>query len=124
VQLIDANDNVSDVCAGTNLATVGNTLYVLDAPYGATNNVYTSYSVASNGATTQLATANLEDIVSASCFSVNPINNDVYVGSYSLGDYGYADYTADGYINVYDATTGAKKTQVAAGVGPCALIFK
>jgi hypothetical protein len=71
-----------------------------------------------------VASAALEDLVYVSSFSVNPINEDVYVGSYSLGDYGYADYTANGYVNVYDANTGAKKTQIAAGVGPCAMIFK
>jgi hypothetical protein len=123
VQMIDASDNVTDVCAGTNLATVGNNLYVLNAPYGASSITYTQYDT-QKSLTETVVNATLEDIVSASSFSVNPVNGDLYVGSYSLGDYGYADYTTDGYINVYDATTGTKKSQIAAGVGPCALIYK
>jgi hypothetical protein len=128
VQMIDAADNVTDVCAGTNLAANGTNLYVLNAPYGASEITYTKYDVKPTAIETasveEVAKATLEDIVSASSFSVNPVNGDLYVGSYSLGDYGYADYTTDGYINVYDATTGVKKSQIAAGVGPCALIYK
>ncbi len=128
VQLIDVANNVSDVCAGTNLAANGNNLYVLNAPYGASEITYTKYNVQPTAIETasvvEVAKATLEDIVSASCFAINPVNKDLYVGSYSLGEHGYADYYSNGYINVYDETTGAKKTQVAAGVGPCALIFK
>ncbi len=124
VQQLDQYGNVTDICAGTYIATVGNNLYVLNAPYGASEIAYTKYQVNNDNTLTQVASATLEDLVYVSSFSVNPINEDVYVGSYSLGDYGYADYTANGYVNVYDANTGAKKTQIAAGVGPCAMIFK
>jgi hypothetical protein len=128
VQQIDVADNVCDVCAGTNLAANGTNLYVLNAPYGASEITYTKYDVQPTAIETasveEVAKATLEDIVSASSFAINPVNKDLYVGSYSLSEYGYADYYSNGYINVYDETTGAKKTQIPAGVGPCALIFR
>ena len=54
---------------------------------------------------------------------VNPANGDVYICADPAGDYGYADYSAPGFVYRYTAD-GTFVKRYAAGVHPCAVIFR
>ena len=73
-----------------------------------------------NGVTTPLHLS--EGVYSPAGIEVDPGTGNLYVLSYNAGDGGYADYSADGYVQVYSAA-GAKLNKYNTGVGPCAVFF-
>lgn len=95
--------------------------YIISDPYGTP-----AYSVcdvtanAINGVTTPLHLS--EGVYSPAGIEVDPGTGNIYVLSYNAGDGGYADYSADGYVQVYSAA-GAKLSKYNTGVGPCAVFF-
>lgn len=118
VQKISSNDEVSDVTHATLMTVKDNTLYLINAPYGATANEYIKYD-------TQDATFTSDFIdkpVDSPCtIAVHPSTGKIYISSYNLVG-GYASYTTDGYVNEYSAT-GKFSKRYDVGVGPCGLTF-
>ena len=95
--------------------------YIISNPYSTP-----AYSVCdvtanpSSGVTTPLNLS--EGVYSPAGIEVDPGTGNLYVLSYNAGEGGYADYSADGYVQVYSAT-GTKLSKYNTGVGPCAVFF-
>lgn len=97
-------------------------VYYINSAYGAEGATVT-YSVydTRTGKTRQFITG--DGVDSPAAIAVDPVNGDVYISSYRINpDTGYADYTADGYVNRYRAD-GTFVAKYDAGVGPTALAF-
>lgn len=97
----------------------GTTFYYINAPYGATTTAYGAFNVLSNQKLTWNPTEKPE---SPSEIAVDPVEGSIYVLSWVLGDYGYADYSANGYGMRYN-TNGVKIGKFDTGVGPTAMFF-
>lgn len=91
--------------------------YYISDPYGTPS--YGIYEIATGNKTT-LDFAS--DIQSPAGISVDPVTGHIFVFSYVMGEYGYADYSADGYVVEYD-NNGTKLRQYATGVGPTSMFF-
>lgn len=63
-----------------------------------------------------------KDIKYPSAIAVDPITNHLWVASYNLSEYGYADYSAPGYIVEFDSNMN-KLHEYNTGVGPTAICF-
>ena len=101
---------------------LGGLVYYVNSAYGAEGATVT-YSVydTRTGGTRQFITG--DGVDSPAAIAVDPVNGDVYISSYRINpDTGYADYTADGYVNRYRAD-GTFVARYDAGVGPTALAF-
>ena len=95
--------------------------YIISDPYGTP--AYSVCDVNTNpasGVTTPLHLS--EGVYSPAGIEVDPGTGNLYVLSYNAGEGGYADYSADGYVQVYSAT-GTKLNKYNTGVGPCAVFF-
>lgn len=119
VQKIDSKDEVTDITKATLIAVKDNTLYLINAPYGAEANKYLKYD-------TQTSTFSTPDFVdqpvdSPCAIAVHPTTGKIYISSYNLVG-GYASYTTDGYVNEYSAD-GKLMKKYDVGVGPCGLNF-
>ena len=96
-----------------------NLIYTINAPYTtpATTASFNVYDI--NAGTTKTFITG-SDIFSAAAITVNPNTGDVYIASYKQNaDTGYADYSANGYVNQY-TSNGTFVKQYEAGVGPTA----
>lgn len=98
----------------------GAKFYYINAPYGASETKYGAYNV-ENGES--VAWEPSEKPVSPSEIAVDPVEGGVYILSYVMGDGGYADYSANGYVVEYNNLTGTKVNQWSTGVGPTAMFF-
>lgn len=96
-------------------------IYMVNAPYTypSTPVTYSVYSVGS-GQTSTFTDGS--DIASPCGMGVDPVTGNVYITSYVMGEYGYADYNANGYVVEYDAW-GTKLNRYETGVGPSAVAF-
>lgn len=96
-------------------------LYLINNPYTypATPVTYSVY-IPSRGETTTFIDGS--DIDSPNGISVDPVTGKIYILSYSMGESGYADYKAAGYVNEYSAS-GAFIKKYTTGVGPTAIAF-
>lgn len=96
-------------------------IYMINAPYSypVTPVTYSVYDT-STGETSTFIDGS--DIESPNGIAVDPLTRKVYILSYYMGDYGYADYSADGYVNEYSAD-GTFIKKYATGVGPTAVAF-
>ncbi len=117
VQKIDASDAVTDVTEATLMAVKGNTLYLINAPYGAESNEYFTYDT-QTGARADMVRSGVD---SPCAINVDPDTGYIYISSYNLVG-GYASYTTDGYLNEYD-TAGTLIQKYDVGVGPCGINF-
>ncbi len=94
-------------------------IYLVNAPYGSNEVTYHVFNTSSR----TLTDLNLSEKVVSPCgIEVNPVTGNLYVLSNNLGDGGYVDYNADGYVVEYD-NEGNKLHQYNTGVGPCAIFF-
>ena len=96
-------------------------LYIVNSPYSSTEETtYTVYDC-NTGQTRTFITG--DDIEYPAAIAVDPENGDVYISSYHVNaDTGYADYSANGYVNQYRAD-GTFVTSYETGVGPTMLVF-
>ncbi len=127
VQSIDANDQVKAIGNGQKIAYDDNKLYIVNTTYDTSYNEVNSYKVLDlNTNQTSDFWGDTSLIFSPGTIGVDPITHDVIITSYQKGDYGYADYTANGYLVVYSKDnkffTNAT-TKFTTGVGPCTLVF-
>ncbi len=122
IQKIDAADNVTYLLDGTLFDVVDGTLYVInsvtDWTTSQTTTTYTRY-VSADDKTEFTPT---QTIASPCAIAVDPNTGYVFISSYVLGEYGYADYQADGYVCVFDFQNN-KSWRFDAGVGPCTVVF-
>ncbi len=112
---IDSNDNATDTEIAATIMTVsGNSLYVINAPWGATEVTYTKYN------TVTMAQAASDSFVSQPVDSpagiaVDPDNGSIYITSYNMVD-GYASYSTPSYVAEYSSNgTFVKKHDVGTG---------
>ena len=127
VQQIDENDEVSVIGTGQKIAYDDNKLYIVNTAYDENWNEVHTYKVLD--LKTNLTTDFWGDtslIFSPGTIGVDPVTHDVFITSYNKGEYGYADYTANGYLVVYSNTNkyfSNAATKFTTGVGPCTLVF-
>lgn len=109
-------------CTMAALSGNGNMFYYINAPYTtpATPVTYGAFDLSSNSL---VGWNPSEKPASPSEIAVDPIKGGVYILSYVLGDYGYADYSANGYVLEYNAATGEMMNKFDAGVGPTTMFF-
>lgn len=119
IQKIDTSDKTTDICEGTLMDIKDNTLYVINAPYGAKTITYIAYNTSTGAKTSD---SFVKTAVDAPCaVAVDPVSGKVFVTSYNLVG-GYASYKTDGYINEYTAD-GTLIKKYNTGVGPIGLTF-
>ena len=119
------NFSVTKVIAdATGMACAGTKIYTFNAPYayGVTNPVTYSVYDTQTGMTSSVSPA---DIESPAAIGVDPLTGDLFIASYHMvtSEYGtYADYSSNGYVNVYDSSFNKKGT-FDCGVGPQRIAF-
>ena len=117
IQKIDKNDKVSKIGEGTLMACYENTLYTINAPYGAATIDFVSYNT-TNGTVEKANYISGEELPSNPCgMNVNPQSGEIYIGSYD----GF-NYTSDGFVFEYSAN-GTFKAKYNVGVGPIGIAF-
>lgn len=105
----------------TGMAAAGYYVYTYNAPYGSSTTTYNVYDIQSGS----LMTLTLADVESPAAIEVDPITGDVAIASYHMttSEWGtYADYSGNGYVNIYDATLSTKKATFDCGVGPTRIV--
>ena len=110
-----SNGEVKLIADATEMAVSKDKIFLFNAPYSypATTPTYKVFDTTSNILADLCDGA---DIESPSKISVDPIKGYVYITSYHMGVYGYADYKGNGYCTVYDEN-GNKQSQFDCGVG-------
>lgn len=112
------------IADATGMACAGTKIYTYNAPYayGVTNPVtYSVYDI-QTGSKSSFSPA---DIESPAAIGVDPLTGDVFIASYHMvtSEWGtYADYSSNGYVNVYDSSFNKKGT-FDCGVGPQRIAF-
>lgn len=120
VQKIDKMNNVTDVTEATLMAVKDNTLYLINAPYGAASDTYTYFSIDTKTGNETKELVN--QVVDSPCnIAVDPITGKIYISSYNMVG-GYISYSTDGYVNEY-SPSGEFIKRYDVGVGPCGLSF-
>lgn len=119
VQKIDKNDNVSVLGKATYMTCYENTLYTINAPFGAPSIEYVSYNTISGSVESSSFISGTADEMPSNptCVSVNPKNGNIMVGSYLAAN----DYLSNGYV--YEYANGAFKARYNAGVGPRKFVY-
>ena len=117
---MNGNSSATLVAEATMAAQYGEKLYLINNAYGTvTEPVYSVYDT-SSGSLTALKLS--EKVESPADIKVDPVTGHIFVLSYQMGDYGYADYNANGYAVEYDAQ-GNKLRRYDTGVGPTTMFF-
>lgn len=116
IQTIDKDDNVKYLCDATMMAIDKNTVYAINAVYGGTPE-YFKIEGSTGVKTPILASTATADIYSPCSIAVDPMSQYIFVGSYNLGAYGYADYSAPGFVMQFKYDGNFVK-KYDAGVGP------
>ena len=101
----------------TAMATAGYYIYTINAPYGQGETSYNIYNISSG----TLLSFTPADIESPACIGVDPVSGNVMIASYHMTqtDWGpFADYSGNGYVNIYDANVSSKLATFECGVGP------
>lgn len=119
-----SDGKVTDIIPATNMAVAGTKIFTYNAPftYPTTIPTYSVYDMTTGKTSEFIAAKSADAPFSASAISADPIRGYVYITSYKKsGDTNYANYAADGYLNVYDMNGKLVKT-CPTGVGPTAII--
>lgn len=114
------NDQASEILfPATMMGINATTLYYIDNGYGASSISYGKYDLKS-GATSSWISGS--DIKSPAGLGVDALSGNTYVISYNLGESGYADYKAAGYMARYDENDALKGTYTV-GIGAVRVFF-
>lgn len=115
------NDQASEILfPATMMGMNATTLYYIDNGYGASSISYGKYDLKS-GVTSSWISGS--DIKSPAGLGVDALTGNTYVLSYNLGESGYADYRAAGYMARYDENDALKGTYTV-GIGAVRVFFK
>ena len=111
---IDSSDNATDTgIEGTIMAVSGNSLYIINAPWGATTVTYAKYNTTTMTPTSSNFVS--QPVDSPAGIAVDPDNGSIYITSYNLVD-GYASYSTPGYVAEYSSDgTFVKEHEVGTG---------
>ncbi|MBO4805055.1 MAG: hypothetical protein J5554_03350 [Paludibacteraceae bacterium] len=120
IQKIDKKDKVTKIGEATLMACYENTLYTINAPFGATTIDFISYNTTDGKvAKENYLNATAEELPNNPCgISVNPNDGNIFIGSYVSS----ADYTSDGNVFEYKAD-GTFKAKYNVGVGPIGFAY-
>ncbi len=123
IQKIDSSDNVSYVCDGTCFDAADGNIYVINSVTDwttyETSVSYTRYSA--SGASSAIVPP--VEIASPCAIAFDTRTGKIFISSYVMGAYGYADYAADGYVAAFSETDPDDCNVYFAGVGPCTIVF-
>ncbi len=115
-----SSDNFEEVCAGTLFACDASNLYVINDPYYGYGTEYYRWSLSSGEKSSLLAEEPTNGL--AAGIAVDPFNGDLAITYYSM-DGGYASYSTDGFVNLYDNAGNALKIDQTVGIAPCGIFF-
>ncbi len=122
IQKIDASDNVSYLCDGTHFDVVNNNLAVINAPFGQGDEKPAPEYFVLNSKGAKITFKPGIEILSPCAIAIDPNYGYVYISSYTISTYGYAAYSAPGYVCRFDLNNGLAK-KFDAGVGPTGFLF-
>lgn len=110
-----------EICPASTICASNDKIYIIDFPYkGESGPQYKVYDV-KTGTLSKFCEGS--EIKYPNMISVDPIKNVVFITSYQLKTgTTSADYKVDGYVVMYDATTGATLGQFNCGVGGGAVV--
>lgn len=119
IQKITKDDSVSVVGEATLMTCNENTLYTINAPYGAGTIDFVSYNTTTGAKEKSAYISGAADELPANplSISVNPKNGNIMIGSYLTA----SDYSSNGYV--YEYADGAFKARYNAGVAPRKIIY-
>ncbi|MCF0159734.1 MAG: hypothetical protein HUJ99_02990 [Bacteroidaceae bacterium] len=116
----DANiGNFTKMFDATAFCNNGEYIYAFDSNYYKPEVTYPKYGL-QTGVTSVMDLSG--DIIIPCAIAADPITKHLWVSSYNLGDSGYADYNAPGYIVEFDEN-GKKLHAYNTGVCPIAICF-
>ena len=114
------NDQASEILfPATMMGINAETLYYIDNGYMADAVSYGKYDIASGKTSAWISGS---DIKSPSGLGVDDLTNSAFVLSYNVGESGYADYSAAGYMVGYDGD-GKKIGTYNVGIGAVRMFF-
>ena len=117
---ITGSDEASDMgIQATIMAVRGNSLYTINAPYGATEVSYIVYNTVTGAVENPNFVSTPVD--SPAGIAVHPESGNIYITSYTLVG-GFASYNTPGYVNAYDPD-GTLTDTYAVGVGAVYMSF-
>ena len=102
----------------TAMAASGYYIYTINAPYGQGETSYNIYNISSGS----LLSFTPADIESPACIGVDPVSGYVMIASYHTTG-GWANWSENGYVNIYDANVSSKIHTFECGVGPQRLSY-
>lgn len=118
IQKIMANDSVIDLnIYATIIAVNGSTLYTVNAPWGASEIDYRSYSTKSGKLLKEKFVNDANVTQAPHAINIDSENGDVYISAYAAA----GDYQSEGIVYQYHADTLKAKYNV--GIGPRKVIF-
>lgn len=103
----------------TGMTCAGTKIYTYNAPYSYGEEVPVTYTVY-DIQTDSKSSFSPKDIESPAAIGVDPLTGDLYIASYHMvsSEWGtYADYSSNGYVNIYSSSF-SKKGTFDCGVGP------
>ncbi len=122
LQIIDSSDNVSYICDATLFDVVDSTVYTINSVTDwTTYESVVTYSIISGGKSTDYTPC--YDLVTACALAVNPATGKIFVSSYNLSSYGYADYSGDCYVVEFGSDFSSYSNVYTAGVGATNILF-
>ncbi len=123
IQKIDSSDKVSYICDGTYFDAADGKIYVINSVTDwttyETSTTYTAYTV--SGTSSPIVPP--AEIASPCAIAVDSSTGKIFISSYVMGAYGYADYTAAGYVVAFSENDPDDYNTYFAGVGPCTIVF-
>lgn len=119
VQKITKEDYVTAIGSATLMTCDNNTLYTINAPYGASKIDFVSYNTATGAKESDAFISGTADELPANptSISVVPGNGNILIGSYLTA----SDYSSNGYV--FEFVEGAFKAKYNVGVGPRKIIY-
>ena len=99
---------------------IGSYIYTVNAPYGAGAISYQKYNI--QNATS--STLPITGIDYPNTIGVDPVSGHIFIGAYSKNpDTQRADYSANGFVQVFTPEGSSDGTSFACGVGPKSILF-
>lgn len=119
LQAINADGSTTDICTATLMCATESALYYIDSPVDGGGTTAFSRRAADTGATVSYS---IDRISAPAAIGVEPVSGNIFITAYTMGDYGYADYNAPGFMNHYDEN-GNFVARYDVGLSPCAIAF-